>query len=115
MKSCPRCDGRKQVWVHLNYGPERPGKWTWIDCHQCDGTGQLDDWEIDAIAVGEAIADDRKARLQALREEAAEIGCDAPTLSKVEHGTATEDTIRTVLSLREKAGRFAVRLPESLR
>lgn len=36
---CFHCNGRGEVYAHINYGTLRPAEWRWIRCQPCDGLG----------------------------------------------------------------------------
>lgn len=84
---CPQCNGKKQSYVHLNYGGGR-GDWKWVNCWLCDGAGTITSETQEAVAYGDRIRVERKARLRCLRDEATDLGCTALELSNVENGRA---------------------------
>lgn len=100
MIQCPACKGKKQSYVHLNYGGKKPGEWKFVDCWLCDGTGEITPDHADRVAYGEHIREDRKARLRILRDEAKDLGCEAVELSKVENGRADQALIDKIMEAR---------------
>lgn len=102
---CPACKGRKQSYVHLNYGGAKPGEWRFVDCRLCDGAGTITPEHAERVARGKRIAADRKARLRTLDQEAKALGCLVVELSKVEMGRASEGLLSRIERLR--AGRAA--------
>ena len=59
--TCPSCDGKKKIYVHVNRGSQ-PHEWRWMDCHRCAGTGEVTDDVAVWVAKGEAMRADRLAR-----------------------------------------------------
>lgn len=94
---CPSCQGKKQSYVHLNYGGTKPNEWRWVDCLLCDGKGEISREMAGRVRYGEHIREDRKRRLKTLRQEAADLGCTPYELSQVESGRATKDLVNRIM------------------
>lgn len=63
-----------------------PGKWLWVRCDLCDGTGRVTPERHAAVVEGERRRADRKRRGVGLREEARRLGITARQLSDIEAG-----------------------------
>lgn len=81
--TCPECKGKGQKWLHLY----RRG-YQWVQCWLCNGTNEIGPETQEAVAYGERIEADRKARGLDVFKEAARLGCDDVDLSTVEMGRA---------------------------
>ena len=48
-KTCPNCDGLGEVEVPLGFHTGNPDTddWDVVDCDDCDGTGQVEDWDAE--------------------------------------------------------------------
>lgn len=102
--TCPDCQGKKQSFVHLNFGGAKPNEWRWIKCGMCKGAGEISQAVAEHVEYGKHILADRKSRLKTLRQEAADLGCSCYELSQVEHGHANADLVARVAVLRMQGG-----------
>ena len=48
-KTCPNCDGLGEVEVPLGFHTGNPDTddWDVVDCDDCNGTGQVEDWDAE--------------------------------------------------------------------
>jgi hypothetical protein len=86
--TCPWCQGRKQKYLHLNYGPGKGGEWKWVDCYGCDGAGELTGDRRLAVEAGQRLMARRRAAVpkRMVMEEARRLGLDDVELSNAEMG-----------------------------
>jgi DNA-binding XRE family transcriptional regulator len=83
---CPDCEGKKEVFAHLNYGPERTGEWKMIQCFRCNGSGVVPDEMAEWINNGQVLRQMRIDAELSLRDMAKQTGIDIVTLSQSERG-----------------------------
>jgi hypothetical protein len=80
---CPNCKGKKQFTAILcGEGGCRSGV---MQCHTCNGLGEVTEEHYKKILIGEFKRKDRISRGLSLREEAERLGITPYELSKLEH------------------------------
>jgi hypothetical protein len=48
-KTCPNCEGLGEIEVGYGFqtGDPTVDDWVLVDCEDCDGTGQVEDWDAE--------------------------------------------------------------------
>ncbi len=83
--TCPHCNGTKQNFVHVSYS-DGTGGWKWVECHTCNGVGEITAEHMERIAEGKRMREDRRARHMSLQAEAERLGITVVELSHRELG-----------------------------
>ncbi len=83
---CPDCDGGIMIASHVAYANKPHGYNVPMNCLRCNGTGIVDDRTPEWMKAGEALRQSRLKANRILRDEAARLGMDASTLSRMERG-----------------------------
>src|SRR5690242_8292956 len=88
---CPHCKGKKQSYVHVNYGYDDRiagcrGEWKWVTCSRCAGSGEVPDEQATWMEAGEKLRLAHRAAGLNLEEEAKLRGLQPVDLSRMERG-----------------------------
>ena len=80
---CPTCRGARQIINLFGYSVNRPGE---LPCHDCNGTGQVDDRFPEWLKQGQKLKDGRIARRETLLNFCRRTGVDYSLRSRQERG-----------------------------
>ena len=89
MITCPFRKGEKRLFGFVDRWGDagnRIGQSGWMDCHICNGHGEITDDHAERIAEGKRIREERFARGETLIMAAANLGISVSQLSALEHG-----------------------------
>ena len=83
---CPDCDGKREVFAHVNRGESGGSGFETIKCFRCKGVGTVQDEQAIWIIAGKLRRTKRVAEGISLRDEAQRLGVSVVELSEIERG-----------------------------